>query len=178
MWAFPWFKTLVYMAGAGTSVKPNLRSATSIYLEKKGIPLDIALHQSKTHHPEAGTFRVTPPKDSTDIINVVVQQKEGAYFEIHNLQFDQYSGRLLKARSHEDKNLGEKPSQGKYDIHTGKILGFPGKILVFIASLVSASLPVTGFILWYGRAKKEKRKAKKSAEKRIQRTEASKKTLE
>jgi uncharacterized iron-regulated membrane protein len=41
-----------------------------------------------------------------------------------------------------------------YDIHVGAILGFPGKVLAFLASLIAASLPVTGFMIWWGRRKK------------------------
>lgn len=37
-----------------------------------------------------------------------------------------------------------------YDIHTGNVLGLGGKFLVFFASLVAASLPVTGFCIWLG----------------------------
>ena len=37
-----------------------------------------------------------------------------------------------------------------YDIHVGNILGFPGKVLAFFASLIAASLPITDFKLWWG----------------------------
>lgn len=155
VWALPWFKTLVYAAGAGSFVAPDLTLAISKYSEQPtgAIPLDIALYEAKVRHPTAEAFRITPPKDSTGIINVVAQQRGDAYYVTHNLQFDQYSGALLKQRSHADKNFGEKLSQGNYDIHTGIILGLPGKVLAFIASLVCASLPVTGFMLWYGRTR-------------------------
>jgi uncharacterized iron-regulated membrane protein len=43
-----------------------------------------------------------------------------------------------------------------YDIHTGGILGFTGKVLAFLLSLVAASLPVTGFLIWWGKQKKNK----------------------
>jgi uncharacterized iron-regulated membrane protein len=44
-----------------------------------------------------------------------------------------------------------------YDIHTGAIIGLPGKILAFFASLIAASLPVTGFMIWLGRRNKKKK---------------------
>lgn len=47
-----------------------------------------------------------------------------------------------------------------YDIHVGQIAGLPGKIIAFLASLICASLPITGFIIWLGKRKK-KPKAKK-----------------
>jgi uncharacterized iron-regulated membrane protein len=43
-----------------------------------------------------------------------------------------------------------------YGIHTGQILNLPGKIIAFIASLIAAALPVTGFVIWYGRRNKKK----------------------
>lgn len=47
-----------------------------------------------------------------------------------------------------------------YDIHVGSILGFPGKVLAFLASLIGASLPITGYLIWYGRKFKKKGKKK------------------
>jgi uncharacterized iron-regulated membrane protein len=35
----------------------------------------------------------------------------------------------------------------------GAILGLTGKILVFLISLTVASLPITGFLIWWGRKK-------------------------
>ncbi|MFC1223951.1 PepSY domain-containing protein [Pedobacter sp. BG31] len=43
-----------------------------------------------------------------------------------------------------------------YDIHVGAILGLPGKVMAFFASLIAASLPITGFIIWWGKKKKNK----------------------
>jgi uncharacterized iron-regulated membrane protein len=55
-----------------------------------------------------------------------------------------------------------------YDIHVGQILGLPGKIIAFVASLICASLPVTGFIIWWGKHKKSGRaKYKRHPQKRL-----------
>jgi len=40
-----------------------------------------------------------------------------------------------------------------YDIHMGAILGFPGKLLAFFISLICASLPITGFFVWWNKRK-------------------------
>ncbi len=39
-------------------------------------------------------------------------------------------------------------------IHVGEIGGLPTKILAFFASLIAASLPLTGFYIWWGRRNK------------------------
>ena len=49
------------------------------------------------------------------------------------------------------ENFGEKFVAANYDIHVGAILGIWGKILAFIVSLICASLPITGFLVWKGR---------------------------
>ena len=41
-----------------------------------------------------------------------------------------------------------------YDIHTGAILGLPGKIFAFLISLLIASLPITGILIWWGKRNK------------------------
>lgn len=41
-----------------------------------------------------------------------------------------------------------------YSIHVGEIGGLPTKFLAFFTSLIAASLPVSGFYIWWGRRKK------------------------
>lgn len=41
-----------------------------------------------------------------------------------------------------------------YSIHVGEIGGLPTKVLAFFASLIAASLPITGFYIWWGRRNK------------------------
>lgn len=41
-----------------------------------------------------------------------------------------------------------------YDIHIGSIGGFAGKCLAFVISLIIAALPVTGYLIYFGRKRK------------------------
>lgn len=43
-----------------------------------------------------------------------------------------------------------------YSLHVGAIGGLTTKIIYFTASLICASLPITGFYIWLGRKKKQK----------------------
>jgi uncharacterized iron-regulated membrane protein len=38
-----------------------------------------------------------------------------------------------------------------YGLHTGQYFGIIGKIIAFFGSLFVAMLPVSGFMLWWGR---------------------------
>ncbi|AWM12739.1 peptidase [Flavobacterium sediminis] len=86
--------------------------------------------------------------------SVYVKQLSYSYHINHNLIFDENSGELLHVHDHKDKNMGEKAVSANYDVHIGAILGIWGKILAFIISLICASLPVTGFLIWWGRKKR------------------------
>ncbi|MBN8855163.1 MAG: hypothetical protein BGO55_24850 [Sphingobacteriales bacterium 50-39] len=69
-----------------------------------------------------------------------------------------YNGRLLKADLYTNYNAYDKVARSNYDFHTGRIraLGIGSKIIYFLAALMAASLPVTGFLIWWGRRKKSK----------------------
>ncbi|UOG75505.1 PepSY domain-containing protein [Hymenobacter tibetensis] len=87
-------------------------------------------------------------------------QKALHYYHRDEYAFHPVSGQLLESRFHATKSTGTKFSDMNYDLHTGQILGFGGKIVAFLGSLISASLPVTGTVIWWGRRNKTKRKAR------------------
>ena len=95
------------------------------------------------------------PEDSLQTQAVYIDN--GGNFDLVGTQYDQYTGKLLQKKTFSDKNNGEKLRSLNYAIHSGAILGLPGKILAFFASLICASLPVTGFYIWWGRKYKKKK---------------------
>lgn len=160
VWAFTWFQGLVYVAGSGTMTPPEI-------VEKKAdktLPrllnaMEIALEKTKTAYPDADAFSLAKPADSLANVNIYVQQNRNTYYVSHEMRFAP-SGEILLNRNHSEKNFGEKLIVANYDIHVGAILGIPGKIIAFIASFICGMLPVTGFLIWYGRTFK-KSKVKK-----------------
>ncbi len=95
----------------------------------------------------------------SDPHEVVINHKPGTYYNSDFYHYDQYSGKLLHAKGSydgkfSDATIADKIVRMNYDMHVGAVLGLPGKILAFFASLIAASLPVTGFIIWRGRQKK------------------------
>jgi uncharacterized iron-regulated membrane protein len=98
---------------------------------------------------------------ATDPVEIAVNHQPGTYYNSDYYHYDQYTGEELPATgsyagSFDDASLADKIVRMNYDIHVGAILGLPGKILAFFASLIAASLPVTGFYIWLGRKKKKK----------------------
>ena len=97
------------------------------------------------------------PEDDSDVINIVVYPFQNAY-RYDDYYFDQYSLKEITLPKDRYINLsgGEKLSRMNYDIHIGRIAGLPGRTVMFFSSLIGASLPVTGFIIWWKRKKKKK----------------------
>jgi uncharacterized iron-regulated membrane protein len=68
--------------------------------------------------------------------------------------FDRNTGKLIRHLPNSTKSAGFKYGNLTYDIHTGQVAGLAGKILAFLASLISASLPLTGLIIYFGKRNK------------------------
>jgi len=179
VFAFKWFTTLVYVAASGTTaqpprvivksveppagmdhVQPGIGTGTAMAAETvtvTEIPLDIAAREAFRLLPRARRLGISPAAGREGTIYVFGYRDGETYYGADILQFDQYSGRLLHRRNNSEKNRGEKLLEMNYDIHVGAIAGLTGKIIAFIASLICASLPVTGFFVWWHRARKSAR---------------------
>lgn len=62
--------------------------------------------------------------------------------------FDESNGQLLRAKLYKEFNGADLVEATNYDLHTGRLFGLFGKLVAFVASLISASLPITGLIIW------------------------------
>jgi uncharacterized iron-regulated membrane protein len=113
--------------------------------------LQRALQEARRRLPSASRYMVSPAAGREGVVYLYAYRGKETYYDYDVLQFDRYSGALLDHRRDRDKNAGEKLVGMNYDIHVGAIAGLTGKIIAFIASLVCASLPVTGFIIWWGK---------------------------
>ena len=159
VFAFSWFQAVVYVAASGTTTPPPQVSVVSKDTTAQAAgPMDIAFHEALRLLPDAHRLLVIPPAGKGGTIYVLGYKHKNTYYGSDALQFDQYSGRLLHRRNNTEKNAGEKLVEMNYDIHVGAIGGLTGEIIAFIVSFICASLPVTGFIIWWGKQKKASRK--------------------
>lgn len=81
---------------------------------------------------------------------------DGRQYRNEQFNFDQYSGDMVKSQSYKNKNIGYGTAlrERNYDLHTGSILGVTGRILYFLTAVIATSLPITGFIIYLNRKKK------------------------
>lgn len=161
VWAFRWFEKAVYVAAAGTTAQPQIKVVESDDKKAAGAveyPLDVAFNAALPILEKSKRLYVYPPALPTSTIIIGGLRGKETYFGGDELQFDRYSAKLLSRRNDSHKNRGERLLEMNYDIHVGAIGGLPGKIIAFIASLICASLPVTGFYVWWNKKKKTKTK--------------------
>ncbi len=121
--------------------------------------------------PQASGFYMSFPDTSKpkSSILVIAYPDKGRFYNTHRYTFDQHTLKELTDPptvydgNFAEADFGTKLRKMNYDIHVGSILGLPGKVLAFLASLIGATLPVTGFIIWWGKKKKQKKPVKKQA---------------
>lgn len=162
VWAFDWFEdTVKWTANGGETIKnerEEIKSDVSKMAQFPVKPVDKIYATIVQKYPHAKYYQISMPEDSVSSQFVYVEN-DGS-FEKTSIDFDQYSGKLLQTKNFSDKSNGDKIRSLNYDIHSGAILGLPGKILAFFASFICASLPVTGFYIWWGRNNKKAKKKK------------------
>nr|WP_315242030.1 PepSY-associated TM helix domain-containing protein [uncultured Flavobacterium sp.] len=158
VWAFDCYdKGVQWVFNGGKTIKKEskvIESDTAHFTRKSSV--DKIYNTLQKLHPEAKSYFVFLPEANNSTATVGTFTKHESRFDDVAIQFDQYTAKILKTTTYSDKNNGEKFRFINYDLHVGSILGLAGKILAFIASLISASLPITGFLIWWGRNNKKK----------------------
>lgn len=169
VWGFEWVsKSIYWFASGGDQAiafyepvsRPGGKSLSAIPAE------DRVLEKMASLYPSAETLEVHFPDNDTSAIEGAANPDAATYWQTDYRYFDRHTleeipvthlyGRL------KDTRVADKIARMNYDIHVGAIWGLPGKILAFFASLLAASLPVTGFLIWWGRKKKTRPSAKRA----------------
>jgi len=161
--AFNWFYFITYKVAGGDKdprfVTPESGQAqVSRTISKFEYDKLIPILQRK--YEDAHSLELHYPENDTTSILVEVSNSKGLYYNMDYLFFDQYTLQELETNSiygkYKNTNFADKIIRMNYDIHIGAIGGIVGKIIAFLVSLICASLPVSGVLLWYGRRYKKK----------------------
>jgi uncharacterized iron-regulated membrane protein len=161
--AFDWVNNGIYKAAnlgktyAAEKVIPK-SDTLKISTIAREPAIDLAFRQAQQRSPQAQMFLIYDPSAKAETIGVTAYAQSLHFYKSDLYYFDKYSGRLLGSLAQAQKSAGLKMNAMNYDIHVGQILGLPGKIIAFLISLICASLPVTGFIIWLGKRQKPKNK--------------------
>ncbi|SDL29947.1 Uncharacterized iron-regulated membrane protein [Salinimicrobium catena] len=124
-------------------------------------PIDQLYYDLREEYPQANDLEFHYPYASSDAIYVEIGYQDGVYYDADYRFYDNKSLQEISSPTlygkYEEAGFPEKVLRMNYDIHVGAIGGIPGKVLAFFISLLCASLPITGFLLWYGRTIKKKK---------------------
>src|SRR5690606_9119550 len=118
--------------------------------------LDQSLITVLQKHPAADLLSLRFRKGDTAPIDIQVRFEKRKTHLFAWYYFDRNNGNFLMSYGSDTVKGGEKFRTMNFDLHVGSIGGMPTRIFAFLISLISASLPVTGFIIWYKRHKKVK----------------------
>ncbi len=115
--------------------------------------LDRALEKTMAEDPDAYQFKIYPAKNSSSPLRIKTFKNTSSHHAERLFSFNQETAALIS-----NKAFATLPNEDKlydlyYDIHVGSLLSFPGKILAFLVSLITASLPISGFLIWKARRK-------------------------
>jgi len=142
-----------------------LSDTTKVYTSDKPA-VDRVFDEMRAEYPSAQSIEVHIPYSAAEAIAANANPDRDTYWKLDYRYYDQHTlkeipvdhvyGRFPEAKA------ADKLLRMNYDIHTGAILGLPGKILAFFASLICASLPVTGVYIWWGRRNKIRKDWKKA----------------
>lgn len=117
-------------------------------------------------YPDAKSIEVHPPENDSTSIAANANPEEGTYWKTDYRYFDQYTLEEKEVNhifgKYDNAAISDKLMRMNYDIHTGAVFGLAGKIFAFLVSLLISSLPITGFYIWWGRNKKDKKQHKSS----------------
>lgn len=166
VWGFEWFNKGYYAVISGGKTLPQWEESKSKYIAdyKPDMPaMDKLWLQMQKDVPENGSIEVHAPGDSSSAIEVAINPDPKTYWKTDYRYFDQYSLQEVPVAHmwgrFANTTRSQKLMRMNYDIHVGAVLGLPGKMLAFFASLIIASLPVTGTLIWWGRKNKSKNKS-------------------
>jgi uncharacterized iron-regulated membrane protein len=166
-WVFDWAKSFTAFAtnSKETNTKTPFNKGDSTLA---AYPMEAACKQAQAMHPGATETFISRPLNSKQPIRVLFRYPYVVVRKQNTLFFDKYTGKLLRQDLYKNYTAYDKVMRSNFDFHTGRIrvLGIGSKIIYFLASLFAASLPITGFLIWWGRNKTKKRSSIAAAKKK------------
>lgn len=162
VWSYKWVNGMIFLTFDG---KPQQKREAPANVGINHTHGTLAKITAETHRllSYPGRIQFTlPESDGLSISVSKVNETASVSNVVDFLYFDQNDGHLLSKRLYDDETTGMKVRRLIFPIHTGSIWGWPTKVLALIVALITATLPVTGVVIWVGR-KFKKKKVRKNA---------------
>lgn len=162
VYSFTWFDKALYFITSGGELKQGHHhphsdlSNKDLVWEAPVSPLDSAWYATMKQVERIGGMYMTPILlDDDDSYEILVYHDYGSFYNQSAFFYDRFTLEPLEmdGSKFSEARFADKLEMMNYDIHVGSVWGLPGKILAFLISLICASLPITGFLVWWNKRK-------------------------
>ncbi|MHA7111961.1 PepSY-associated TM helix domain-containing protein [Sunxiuqinia elliptica] len=162
MWSFGWYRNTVFSwfgieQQQGHGKKGKSSSPTE---EINSLHWDQAFQELAQKNPGYQYIRIQDQAATVLAKDAVHKRAADKY------TFDKNSGQINSVKKYQQDLSSSKIMTWAYALHVGDYGGYWGRVLTFLASLIGASLPLTGYYMFYIR-KRKAYKSKRALEKQL-----------
>lgn len=154
VWSYDWVDDMIFKLADGKPQKEiKVKNENSASDKQSGIYSKME-NEMQHIYPYSGTLAFTFPTNAGMSISVQKERSGSVAREIDGAYFDSNTGMLIKELPYELQSTGSKIRRMVLPLHTGSIFGWPSKVLALFVVLFTASLPITGTLIWWNKKKK------------------------
>jgi uncharacterized iron-regulated membrane protein len=150
VWSFAWLDRAVYWVATGGQA-PRAHHWRSGPGDGPAGASDGALAAAVRAFPDAARLEVALPSGPGEALSVCASPDLATSYRTDCAWLDRHTGAPLGAARYRDQNAGDRLRALNHDVHVGRIAGVSGRLAACLASLVAASLPITGALIWWHR---------------------------
>ncbi len=158
--SFEWIEKPVVAVFGGSPELIGQNPPTADKQENKDFKsLQYMFEQFKDVHTDNHklTFMAIQPDAPTSQFVLIDSDDRFLHLYGDNQILDRYTGKLLDKPLVSEFEKNQDILETNLDIHMGTFGGWPTQILALFIGLFGTSLPITGFFIWWGKRKKQKR---------------------
>lgn len=160
MWSYDWYRNGVYkLFGAEVPQQRDEKGPARGNKVEKGeekllntANWDEVLLNLKEQNPGFTSIQLADGKASVKLKSAPNQRASDQY------QFNPASGEITKVERYKDSAKASRIFGWSYSLHVGDVWGIWSKLLVFVASLIGASLPITGYWMYIRKLARKNKK--------------------
>lgn len=145
-WSFDWFHDGIYWV---TRSSPPSREAPTVEPTDAPISLEAARASALSALGEASHVTLSLPQEPDRAWTARALSRSAPHDRaLDAVHLDPSTGQVFATDRYQDRNLGARTRSTFYAIHVGTIFGEPTRLLAFVTSLLGATFPITGFLMW------------------------------
>lgn len=157
VWSYDWVENMMFKLTDGKVSKPEVVKQAEAKGKKEAGLYEKIVAATNTIYAHQGDLTINFPDKKDKPVLVSKENGEARVNTVDQVYFNNRNGELIEKRPFAGLTLGNQLRKLNKPIHTGSIFGWPTKLLMFMVALLTASLPITGLLIYLGRGKKKKK---------------------